>query len=398
MCAKLKKNENGLLMPIKNVHYFDYAATTFICSQALDAYVDFQKNVSVLWGKGNNALSVESKKIFDDSVAELYRHFHVNRDNYGLIFGKNATEIINIIAYSVEHILSPSDIVLVGPYEHHSNFLPWKYLARRCTANFIEMPLTEDGKIDVAFLESVAEDVKIVACSAIANTNGFMIDKKIIDDLFKGDTLIFFDESQSVAHLELQLSDTASGYILSSHKMYGPKNISAAFVKRDLLKNMQPVLLGGGMIDFQSIDDVWSDDEKKFFAGTYDAGLLAAWRQACRYIDEITYDEIKADEAARWFYVYEFLKKYDDVVIYSDVDSSKSLISFTHKKIHSHDIETALAEKNVIVRSGNMCAQNALRKMNEYALTRISFGIGVTDNDIDVLCESLKNCFQTLGR
>ena len=187
-----------------DIHYFDYAATTFMCESSIKEYIDFQRNVSVLWGKGGNNLSALSKKLFDEAAASIRKHFRLDTD-YKLIIGKNTTEVINIIAMSIEHLLQPMDIILIGPYEHHSNFLTWKYLARRTNAIFIEMPLLKDGMIDIEYLKTIANNVKVVAYSSVANTNGFIVNKKSINALFGCDTLIFSDESQGVAHSSIDI-------------------------------------------------------------------------------------------------------------------------------------------------------------------------------------------------
>ena len=180
--------------------------------------------------------------------------------------------------------------------------------------------------------------------------------------------------------------------------MYGPKNIAGAFIKESLLKRMKPVLLGGGMIESQQIDDVWLENEYKFYAGTYDVGLLVAWAKACEYINSVSYLKIKNKEQTFSNHVSSVLRNYDNVTLISGEMSSKSLLAFVHSKIHPHDIENFLAKKNVIIRAGNMCAQNAIRKIGFYAINRISFGLTVTDEDIDALCNALKECFEGLER
>lgn len=386
------------MLKINDIHYFDYAATTFICQPALEAYNYFQNNICVMWGKGNNKLSSLSKKAFDRAMQYIFRHFGVSQTEYGMIFGKNTTEIINVIAYSIEHMVMPSDIVLIGPYEHHSNYLPWKYMARRRNAIFIEMPLDANGNIDIDYLKAISSGVKVVAYSSASNTNGFTLNKQKINSLFKDSTLIFTDESQWIAHAPLELSSKASGYVLSSHKMYGPKNIAGAFIKRSLIDNMCPLILGGGMIETQQYDDNWAGNEFKFYAGTYDVGLVMGWGKACEYIDNISYDAIKKQEEEWYNEILNFLKSYPDVTVHSTEFSVHSLISFTHSRIHPHDIESFLAQNNVIIRSGNMCAQSALKKMERNAINRISFGVGISDEDIKILRSSLKSCFYKLGR
>ena len=374
----------------KDIKYFDYAATTFMCAPALETYVSFQEKVGVLWGKGNNSLSEESKKIFEHAVEVIRRHFGID-DSYEFITGKNVTELVNVLAYSLQRLVSPMDIILVGPYEHHSNYLPWKYLARQRDAIFFEMPLTEDGEIDFEFLSSIAADVKIISCSTVSNVNGFEINLEKLLKLFPPQTLIFTDESQKVAHDRITLNPRISGYLLSSHKMYGPKNIAGAFLKADLLEKLEPVFLGGGMIHHQNFSDTWSEGRQKFYAGTYDVGLLAAWSAACEYLQKISFDKIKQDESAYFDTVCETLRQNPKIQIVNAPHSVKSLISFVHEEIHAHDVEEFLSKKDCVIRSGNLCAQPALRKLGYNAVNRISFGLGADLQKVDDLCANLKN-------
>ena len=383
----------------RKFYYFDSAATTFMCDMALQKYNEFQHNISVLWGKGNNILAESSKKIFDDSVKILQKHFNIS-DDYSLILGKNVTEIVNIIAYSIMELLNPLDIILVGPYEHHSNFLPWKYIARKTGALFIEMPINiKSGDIDINYISSISDRVKVVSYSTVSNTNAYSINIEKISNLFKNnrDILIFTDESQKIAHSNIEISNIISGYILSSHKMYGPKNIAGAFIRNDLIEKMKPIFLGGGMIELQQFDDVWADREYKFYSGTFDVGLILAWAQACKYLESISYNNIKKIEKKYYNKIKEFLEKNNDVKIINNKYSSNSLISFVHSKIHSHDIEDWLSNENIIIRSGHMCAQNALRKIGYNSINRISFGLNIKKNDIQILCSSLEKCFKKLG-
>ena len=378
------------MLKTKEIKYFDYAATTFMCKAAIEAYVEYQKNVGVLWGKGDNRLSEESHKIFEESVDTIRQHFGIN-DEYKLIIGKNVTELVNIIAHSLKKIISPMDIILTGPYEHHSNYLPWKYLARETEAIFMEMPLRENGEINIEYLAETADKVKIVAFSSVSNVNGYQMPIEKLMEIFSEETMIFTDESQKVGHDKINLNKKITGYLLSSHKMYGPKNIAGAFLKVELIDKMAPFFLGGGMIYHQDYDDTWSEGVQKFYAGTYDVGLLAAWSAACKYIQEISYEKIKSREAKYFEKVKEELEKMSQVKIINGANSVKSLISFVNKKMHAHDVEKFLATGNYIIRSGNLCGQSALRKLGYNAVNRISFGAETDLEQVKELCNQLKN-------
>lgn len=372
----------------KAVDYFDYAATTFMPERVINKWVDYQSNVGIYYGKGNNDLADRAYKTLMESERILFDHFGVSGE-YGLIYGKNVTEIVNIIAISLREHIRPMDIILVGPYEHHSNILPWKYLAKSTGALFIEMPLTIDDEIDWNYLEKISKNIKLVAVSSTSNTNGYKVDIKRICDIFT-DSLIFVDESQTEAHSPIYCDNRITAHFLSSHKMYGPKNIAGAFVRRDFIDSIEPVLLGGGMVETVALEDTWKKSEKKFEAGTTDIGLISAWAEACLFVREVGFDTISKIDEYCFSKIYETLSNIPGVRIVSKVDQCKSLISFVSDKKHAHDIEHMLANSNIIIRSGNMCAQPSIRKMNEFAINRLSYGIGVTKASLERLCEKLK--------
>lgn len=380
MLEAFKQDSEELIGPKGEIHYLDYAATTFMNQSALEKYNWFQENIGVLWGKGHNKLADASYSVFAESIKKIKEFFGIN-DEYSLIFGKNATEITNILAFSVADFIKSGDVILVGPYEHHSNYLPWKYLARRKDAIFLEMPIVNDV-IDIDYLKTIKDRIKICSYSSVANTNGFKVSISSLNDILPARSFVFVDESQKVAHEPIELSNRITGHILSSHKMYGPKNIAGAAVKNVFLNCAKPLLLGGGMISVQKLNDQWKECEKKFYAGTFDVGLVASWAEACDYLSRVTWNRIMIQQRICREFIYSELKNKKNISIISKADSSESLISFVHKNIHSHDVEEEFFERDVIIRSGHMCAQNALKSFGEYAICRISFGLGISDEDL----------------
>lgn len=372
----------------KKVDYFDYAATTFMPQKVIESWVEYQNNIGIYYGKGNNILADKAYNTYINSEKSIFNHFNVSCD-YKLIYGKNVTELINIIALSLGEIIRPMDVILIGPYEHHSNILPWKYLAKRTGAIFIEMPLTINDEIDWSYLERIKQKVKIVAVSSASNTNGFKVDVEKVCGIFSK-SYIFVDESQTVAHSSIVKNDRITAHFFSSHKMYGPKNIAGAFIKKEFIDEIPPLFLGGGMVETVALEDTWKKCEKKFEAGTVDIGLISAWAKACEFVNDIGYDRINEIDNYCISKVYDVLVSNPNVRVVSKVNDCKSLISFVNDKKNAHDIEYSLAENNIIIRSGNMCAQPSIRKMGEFAINRISFGIGVSEMNIENLCRVLK--------
>lgn len=372
----------------KDIIYFDYAATTFMPQQVIQKWEDYHNEIGIFYGKGNNVLAEQAADSMKNAENVIHRHFDIDY-NYEFVYGKNTTEVINVIALGMDEIVKPMDYILVGPYEHHSNLLPWKYLAKKKGAVFLEMPLKSNGDIDWDYLQMIKDNIKIVSFSSVSNTNGYKVDVDKICEILKK-SYIFVDESQQTAHDKIKTNPYIAGYFMTSHKMYGPKNIAGALVSKNLLEKLSPVLLGGGMVNAIGFEDTWGDYKHKFEAGTLDIGLICAWAEACRFMDSIGFDYIKELEKYCYTKVSEVLEACDNIHIIDNHNGADSLVSFVSKEIHAHDIEYMLAKKNIIIRSGNLCAQPSVRKFGELAVNRISFGLGVSENALNQLCAALK--------
>jgi len=371
------------------VHYFDYAATTPMPDEVIAEWLQYQREVGVSLGKGAGRLSRKASEVFESSE-EVLRSFFGVHDEDSVVYGKNVTELVNVLSHSVESQVRPMEAILVGPYEHHSNVLPWKYLAKRVGALYFELPTDNSGSVDYEYIRRIPAKVRILAFSSVSNSNGFRFDIRRAAEYLPKETMVFEDASQSVAHEYISFDERVSCVFLSSHKMYGPKNIAGAVVRPGLLERMVPVVLGGGMIDYHGFHDKWKLGASAFMAGTHDIGLIAAWARACHFVNEVTYEGIVQREKAAHDAIVEEMSGME---CYKMVSAShvSSLISFVHQQIHAHDIASFLGDQDVVVRSGNLCATGAIRRMGIHALTRISLGIGIDSHDMDVLLDSLRD-------
>lgn len=379
-------------MPVladSNIAYFDYAATTFMPRRVMNKWFDFHNTSSVFISRGNNLLSSKAEYVLQKSE-EIFRGFFKFNNNYEFIYSKNVTEAINIMAYSIEKSVKELDIILIGPYEHHSNYLPWKYLAMRTGALFFEMPVDKNGDVDYSYIERYRNRIKIVSISSVSNAFGYSVDIQKICSLISEDAFLFVDQSQLCAHAPICSNDKISAHFIPSHKMYGPKNIALTVVKKDVLDCMEPVIMGGGMVESVGYADYWIQDRKKFFPGTMDIGLISSFASACGFIDEISYDFIKEEDQYYSKQVIELLDKYGYDLVLRNENCVNYVISFSHEILHAHDINEYLSNKNIIIRSGNMCTQNSLRKIDKNAINRISLGVGVCENDVKMLKKGLE--------
>lgn len=376
-----------------NIHYFDYGATSFMQQSVMNKWCEINSDIGVFVGRGSSVLTKKAEKELKDDERYFNKFFKINEE-YQNIYTKNVTEAINIVALSIEELIDVMDMIVVGPFEHHSNYLIWREIAKKRKALFCEMPINEQGDIDYDFLDRYKERIKVVSVSAVSNSFGYKIDIEKIANKINDKTILLVDESQVVAHMPIEIEQKISGYFIPSHKMYGPKNIAMACVKKSLINKMKPVILGGGMVETVGFKTEWLENNRKFFAGTMDIALISAWVEACKFIEKVKYEEIEKRNDKYSRIIKETLKENEYKIIEIEGNCVNYIISFIHPNIHAHDINEYLSSKNIIIRSGNLCSQNALRKIESNALNRITLGLGVSDDDVKCLCNELRRIVQ----
>lgn len=363
--------------------YFDYAATTFMPESVIEKLCSYNRSICVSYGRGKSFLSNIADFSYMNARNNIKAFFTSHKDTE-FIFYRGASHAINEIAYSIEHYVGAMDIILIGPYEHHSNYLVWRELSKRKGAVLFEMPLLNNGEINIQYLKEIKDRVKIAAFSSVANTNGYRINIQQIKDVLPEDALIIIDDSQKCAHEKIHACETADCHIVNAHKMYGPKGIAGALVSQRMLEIMKPCMYGGGMIDRVGFPNVWKKGAEAFECGTMDVGAVVAWEEACRYIDEVKFENIREQEKIFYKQVYDILARKSDVTIIS-TKNTYSLLSFYHNKLHAHDIEEAFSNEKVIVRTGHLCSQNSIAKYGMKPIVRISFGISTDEDDMEAL-------------
>jgi cysteine desulfurase/selenocysteine lyase len=358
-------------------------------SHVMAKWCEINSNSGVFIGRGNNALSIKAEEELR-SAENFFHYFFDFDDEYNFIYSKNVTEAINVLAISLIGQIRELDIILVGPYEHHSNYLPWKYLAKKTGALFCEIPIDVNGNPDYSYISRNKERIKVLTLSAVSNAFGYCIDVEKVCDLIGENTMLFIDQSQVTAHKKIVVNKEISAHFLSSHKMYGPKNIALTAIRKDLITKLNPIILGGGMVETVGFNDSWVEGRRKFFAGTMDIGLIGAWAESCRFIDNISYELIQQKEKYHAGLIRDILHKcgFDEICI--DNNCVEYIISFRHNKIHAHDVNEFLSKNNVIIRSGNLCTQNSLRRIGVNAINRVSLGIGLREVDIEILNKKME--------
>lgn len=313
-----------------------------------------------------------------------------------IIFTKNATESINLLARSFADgsILKKGDTVLLSSMEHHANIVPWLQLKERIGINIQYIPTDKNKNIDIHAYEQLLEKhrVKLVSVTHVANVLGTINDVKKICKIAKTyNALSIIDGCQAVPHFPVNVQDIACDfYVFSAHKMYGPTGIGILYGRLDLLKKLPPFLGGGDMIH-EVFNDSFTPNEVpyKFEAGTPPITEAYACGLACDFLLEMNMETVFKHDKELSFYAYDQFSQIPQLKIYSHKQSC-GLISFTIQGINDYDIGDALGDNGICVRVGHHCAQPLLDSLQVSILIRASFGIYTTKKDIDHCVQELK--------
>lgn len=376
------------------LHYFDHSATTFMPRGVMDAWSLYHETIGVSSNRTGGFLGEKANRSLKEGRKQILDFFSAS-EAYDLVFTKNATEALNVVSNGLRKTIESGDVVIVTELEHHSALLPWMKLVKEAGAILVKIPLTASGDLDYRVLEDMTDlPVKVIASTYISNVTGAIVDVKLLkkySDRFNAKLIL--DISQAVASKKLDLSKlNADAYALSAHKMYGPKNMGGLFIKKGMIQQMKPLILGGGMVwNVYGSTPTWADGVERFEAGTFDIGLVLAWSEACRFIEEITFDRIRMHNK----YFYEMIRSKIEALnnfelIPSGESSCETILAIKHKSMHSHDLEQAFSEQSIILRSGHMCSQPTVNALGESSLVRVSWGLCNDRYNLEYLLKTLE--------
>ena len=377
-----------------NVIYLDSAATSQKPNCVIDSISAYYKTINANPHRGAYDLSVKSTSVYD-KCHEVIKDFINASSSKEIILTKNATESLNLIAYSYGlNNLCEGDEVVLSIMEHHSNLVPWQKICKEKKAILKYMYVNENYEIDSSELSKITSKTKIVGITHVSNVTGTINDiKKIIDASHKVGAKVVVDASQSIAHLKIDVKEIDADFLVfSSHKMYGPMGIGVLYAKEKILNKMNPFLMGGDMIEYVfEQDTTYAELPNKFEAGTQNVEGAVGLTEAIYYINKIGYDKIMKHEKKLLKYARESLEKLDFLELYypKNINHHMSVISFNIKGVHPHDASSILDTMNIALRSGNHCAQPYLRSLNIDSTLRISISIYNNKSDIDALVKGL---------
>ena len=352
--------------------------------------------------RGVHTLSEEATALYED--ARLAVASHLGADRREIVFVRNATEALNLVAYSwARSNLSAGDRILITEMEHHSNVVPWYQVAREKGAHLDWAPITDEGRLDLEALGKLLErGPKLVCVAHVSNVLGTINPIEEIARMSQdAGALLVVDGAQSGPKLELDMAELgADFYAVTAHKMYGPTGVGALFGRRELLEEMPPFIGGGSMIRKVSKELItWADLPAKFEGGTPAIGEAIGFGTAVRWIDELGLPAIHAAEAELTSYALDRVAEVPDLTLFGPPagDDRGGILSFGLEGIHSHDVSEILDRHGVAVRAGHHCAQVLMQCLGVPATTRASLAVYNTRAEVDRLVEGLLDARRIFG-
>lgn len=374
--------------------YLDSAASTQKPAVVINAERQFYEESYATVHRGVYHLSQVATVAYE-KTREKMQHFLNAKHVHEIIFTKGTTDSINLLAgtYGLSTLKSGDEVIL-SVAEHHANIVPWQEVCKKTGAKIVVVPLLENGMIDLeAYEKAFTQHTKFVAVTHISNVLGVINPvKKIIDIAHAHNALVMLDGAQAVAHVPVDVQALGCDfYVLSAHKLYGPNAVGILYGKEKHLEKMPPYQTGGHMIRSVSFEKTeFGDLPLKFEPGTPNVAGVVAFGAAIDYVNDIGFDAISVHEKILVQYAIEQLEKIPDIKIYGTAPEKIGVFSFTMKGLHPHDIATILDKENIALRGGHHCTMPLMQYLNVPALTRASFSLYNTKEDVDALVKGLE--------
>ena len=388
------------LLQNRKIAYLDSGATTQKPAQVINAVDKFYENNNANPHRGAYSLSIEATEEYENTRTKIAKFINA-KHREEIIFSKNATESLNLIAYSygMDNLKKDDEIVL-SIMEHHSNLVPWQKVAKTTGAKLNYMYINDEFELSDEEIESkITDKTKIVGITHVSNVLGTINNiEKIIKYAHKKGAIVVVDASQSIPHMKIDVQKMNTDFLVfSGHKMLAPLGIGVLYGKKELLNKMNPFLMGGDMIEYvYEQETTYAPLPNKFEAGTQNVEGVVGLGAAIDYIENIGYNKIAEIEEEVVEYAREKLSELDFITLYMtpNKENHQAVISFNIKGVHPHDVASILDSYGVCVRSGNHCAQPLMRFLEIDSTCRASFYFYNTKEDVDKLVEALKKAFE----
>lgn len=394
--------------------YLDTAATAQKPTCVLDAEQDFYTLRNAAVHRGAHALAEEATAAFEDARAAVAAF--VGADEGEIVWTKNATEGLNLVAYAMSNAaagrggaaaqalaIGPGDEIVVTEAEHHANLVPWQELCARTGATLRWIGLDDQGRVDTSDLSMITEATRVVACTHASNVTGAItpVDQVVTAARAVG-ALVVLDACQSAAHLPLDLHALDVDFaVFSGHKMLGPTGIGALYGRRELLEAMPPVLTGGSMVEVVTMSETtYAPPPQRFEAGTQMVAQAIGLHSAVTYLSELGMTALAEHEAQLTHALLDGISQIEGVRVLGPTTAEDRLavVSFAVADVHPHDVGQVLDDAGIAARVGHHCAQPLHRRLGVHASTRVSAGVYTTPEEIEQFCTQLATVRPFFGR
>lgn len=387
----------------RDMVYLDNGATSQRPICVLNVIHNFYEYDNANPMRGLYRLSLDATEHFDRARKNVAKFINAAEPEE-VIFTRNATESLNLVAYSyARSILSPGDEIIVSIAEHHSNFLPWKNAAEEKGAKIVFLPCEQDGEFKEETLKSlITEKTKILAITQVSNIFGRVNDiKGFAKIMHEAGAVIAVDGAQSVPHMKIDVRDLDVDFLaFSGHKMYAPMGIGVLYGKREHLEKMPPFLYGGEMIEYVFTDRVkYAEVPHKFEAGTVNAAGAVGLEAAVDFMECVGIDEIQKREDELTRLMFDEMKKIPHVNIIGadNAEDHHGILTFTVDDVHPHDVSEIFSANNICIRAGHHCAQPLHKHLGLFSTSRASLGFYNDEEDVMRFIEVLKTIRSKMG-
>jgi len=380
----------------KQLVYLDSANSSQKPKTVIDRISKFYSQEFSNVGRSVHSLAVTATNRFEETRNLMKKYINA-KSIEEIIFTKNATEAINLVASTYgEKFIESGDEILITELEHHANYVPWHFIRKKKGAIIKFAKCNDKGEVNIDEIKKlITNKTKIIAITHISNVTGAIMPiKKIVDLARQKKIPVLVDGCQGAPHIKIDMQELGCDfYAISCHKMYGPTGVGILYARKKWLDILPPYQGGGGMIEEVNKDNItFPKSPTKYEAGTLQTAEVVGFSESIKFIENVGIKNIMKHEKEILEYGLEKIKKNNSVKIIGNPKNRGSIISFTLKGIHPHDIATILDEDGIAIRAGHHCCQILHEKLGLAATARASIGIYNTKEDIDKLNSSINNC------
>lgn len=388
----------------KPLVYLDNAATTQKPLSVIDAIRDYYMNYNSNIHRAVHQMAEEATHAYETTRQKVARFIN-SRSTDEIIFTRNATEAINLVSHAWgQDNIRRDDRIVITELEHHSNIVPWQVLCNQTRASLDYIEVDDGGCLDMDSYEKTLRNRKtrLISISEVSNVLGTIVPiREIVKKAHAKDIPVLVDAAQSVPHMPVDVQATDCDFmVFSAHKMLGPTGVGILYVKKEILEELQPFISGGDMIkEVHKYETVYNDLPYKFEAGTPNIADVIGFGAAMDYLNRLGMDKVRDHEIELTKYAMDAMKDIRGMTLYGPLDAKNKggVISFNLGDIHPHDLATILNDHGIAIRSGHHCAQVLMEKFDLSAMSRASFYIYNTIEEVDKFINALNDARRLFG-